>query len=111
MPTPRLLHAFDQMKKSRLTDLEEVNETIPRMNNPNTTDFLGIDFKSSKEIGDITSAAVQRYKQEIEALNIEVVSLKKALHQAKNSSPTIPSSPTKQSFKRSITSLKIGILP
>jgi hypothetical protein len=105
--TPRINPSNDA-KKSKTIDLEEANDTIPRLH-PTTGNFLPVDLKSGKEIGDFLPDAVQRYKQEIEALNIENVSLKKALQQARAKSPTMPTSPHKHnSIKKSLTSIKKG---
>ena len=108
LPTSSMV-SNNEMRKSRTSDVEEANETIPRMH-LTTNNFLPMDFKSSKEISDILPDALRRYKQDIEVLNIENASLKKALQQIRAYSPSLASSPTKQSLRRSITSIKIGTL-
>lgn len=106
LPTPRMNPAID-LKKSGMSDLDENNDTIIRLNYP-SKNFLPFEFKNSKEISDINLDVIHRYKQEIEALNIENASLKKALQQLRAQSPTLPpSSPTKRSFKKSLTNVKI----
>ena len=107
MPTPRLITL--DLKNSGLDDAEEVNQTIPRLNHPNINEFLSYEFKSQNKLTDVSSDTIQRYKHEIEALNIENASLKKALHQARANSIGAPSSPSKIGLRRTVTSMKMGM--
>lgn len=108
--TPRV-NLCNDVKRCRTVDLEEANDTIPR-HHPTIGNFLPVDVKSIKEIGDFVDGDVDRYKQQmqqIEALNIENVSLKKALQQARAHYSILPPNPQKQnSIKRSLTSIQIG---
>ena len=101
--SPRDQIGFTTMK-SPSVDLDDFNETIPRLR---MQDNNILNQVSSKEISEFQCEKVKQYKQEIEALNIENHSLKKAIQHMRALSPqTNLGSPQKQSYRRTLTSIK-----
>lgn len=93
------LRAFN---RSQFDEMDEFNETIPRMPADNNILNLG----SSKEISEFQIDKIKQYKHEIEALNIENHSLKKTIQNLRSLSPQSPQKPS--SYKRTLTSVKSG---
>lgn len=92
------------MMKSPSVELDEFNETIPRMHMP---DNNILNQGSSKEICEFHREKIKQYKQEIEALNIENHSLKKAIQHIRALSPQTNNGITqKQTYRRTLTSIK-----